>query len=139
MTYYLNISIVSCSNLNLAPSFFRESETLTGKWKVLFHLVTFSLTFEASINFRLSYFMLSSPSSFFIFSWHISFFISHHSFFDPTLLFDALSIEIPPECLLHLYSSYFCHLYELLLRLFRHFFFLTKHFFIFKLIIFFYM
>ena len=99
----------------------------------------FFLTFQAFINFRLPYFMLSYSCPFFIFSSHISFFISHHSFFDPTLLFDALSIEIPPEFLLHLCSSYFCHLYELLLRLFRHFFFLKKFFFIVKLINFFYM
>ena len=76
-----------------------------GKSMVLFHLVIFSLIFEAYLDFRLSLSRHLCPSSSFIFSGSIWIFTSHNSFFDPTLIFDALSIEIPPEPILHACSS----------------------------------
>ena len=76
-----------------------------GKSMVLFHLVMFPLTFEAYLDFPFSLSRHSCLSSSFIFSGPIWFFSFHNSFFDPTLIFDALSIEIPPKPILHACSS----------------------------------
>ena len=98
----------------------------------LFLFEIFPLTFETFIIVNPPLPLLSSSSWYPLFS-------SRNSKNLPLPIFDALSIGIPPKLLFHLCSSYFCHLYELLLRLFRHCFSLKKNFFIVKLINFFYM
>ena len=115
------------------------SDFLRRKLRTLFNLVTLPLTFDNSITLHLPYWPYCSSCSFSIFSSLTRFFTSHHSFFDPTLIFDALSIEIPPMQLFHICISHFSHLYQHLLHLVSHHFFFGIFFFIVKAINFFYM
>ena len=121
-------------NLNFSAILLRiwRNRVVTRFSMSLFLFEIFSLTFKTFIIVNPPLPLLSSSSWYPLFS-------SRNSKNLPLLIFYALSIEIPPELLFHLSSSYFCHLYELLLRLFRHFFFFKKNFFIVKLINFFYM
>ena len=113
------------------------SDLLLKELRALFNLVTLPLTFDNSIPLHHPSWPSSSPSSSSIFFVPKSLLTFYQKFLQPNLIFDALSIEIPPKLLFHLCISHFRHLYELLLHLVSHHFFFEIFFFIIKTIIFF--